>query len=321
MINTLTPSPVATGSTGDPADISPVQRTERLRRRVNRLEKMGMFDLTGALRVWRVGSMLELQQAYHLVHDTYVQQGYILPQPSHMRLRTYEAVAQSATFVAKSEGQTVGVIGLVFDSPDMGLPSDDVFADEINALRKQGRKVAEVTNLAVAGDYRATRAFLELCRAIWAYAAEHQVDDLFISISAGHALFFETVLGFDAWGDKRTYDQSTDDQVEGKRLDMHHFAQHLQLVDQVSVTSVSLHDWFITNNPYRVSPVGIDHLAQRQFLDPGQLFGLFVKDSDFLIQCTPEERAILRHRWGAATFDKVYQAALALQRQPMSIAA
>ncbi len=321
MISTQNPSSDMTATLGNEPAISPVQRTERLRRRVNRLEKMGMFDLSGSLRVWRVGSLMELKTAYHLVHDTYVQQGYILPQPSHMRLRTFEAVAESATFVAKSDGQTVGVIGLVFDSPDMGLPSDDVFADEINVLRKQGRKVAEVTNLAVAGDYRATRAFLELCRAIWAYAAEHQVDDLFISISAGHALFFETVLGFDAWGDKRTYEKSTDDQVEGKRLDMHQFAQHLQLVDQVSVTSVSLHDWFITNNPYRMSPVGIDRLAQRQFLDPGQLFGLFVKDSDFLIQCTSEERALLRHRWGASTFDKVYQAALALHRQPIAIAA
>ncbi|NJL30914.1 MAG: hypothetical protein HC898_04395 [Phycisphaerales bacterium] len=176
--------------------VSPAQRVERLRRRVTRLQKMGMFDVTESLYVSRVSNLMELKHAYHLVHDTFVHQGYILPNPSGMRLRSYEAVPETATFVARAAGQIVGVIGLVFDSPDMGLPSDDVFGDEINQLRRQGRKVAEVTNLAVSPDFRATRAFMELSRAIWAYAASHGVDDLFISISAGHSLFFETVLGF-----------------------------------------------------------------------------------------------------------------------------
>src|SRR5690349_15279258 len=92
-------------------------------RKLGLLKRTGLFgdDLKGCT-IERACSAEDLRQAYRLVHDVYLGTGFIHPVPSGMRLRIYETTAETATFIAKFEGRVVGVLSVVEDSPDLGLP-------------------------------------------------------------------------------------------------------------------------------------------------------------------------------------------------------
>jgi hypothetical protein len=88
------------------------------------LKRCGLFgdDTYGAL-IRRAETLDELRQAYRLVHDAYVEAGYIQPHSSRMRARVFDASPNMATFIAKVGQRVVGVLSIVADSPKLGLLS------------------------------------------------------------------------------------------------------------------------------------------------------------------------------------------------------
>ena len=166
----------------------------KLAKRVALLKRVGLFDRQNhEVVVRRATSVADLAEAYTLVHDVFVEQGYIHPAPTGIRVRAFEALPQMVTFLAQIDGKTVAVMSIVQDSSALGLPSDKAFAKEIGVLRAQGRRLCEITNLAVLSEYRRSNAFPELTRATYAQARAWHCDDEFIAISPGHATFFEDV--------------------------------------------------------------------------------------------------------------------------------
>ncbi|MCD4699863.1 MAG: hypothetical protein K8R91_04750, partial [Phycisphaerae bacterium] len=91
-------------------------KTKRESRRMALLKRTGLFgtDTTGA-DITRASSLEDLRDAYSLVHDVFIEQGYINHLPGGMRIRPFEALSKTATFVAKVEGRVVGVQSLVVD--------------------------------------------------------------------------------------------------------------------------------------------------------------------------------------------------------------
>ena len=91
----------------------------------------------------------ELEQAFSLVYKEYASRGYI---PKHykskLRLSLYNALPSTATFVAKQGRKVVATVTLIPDSP-IGIPMDKIYKKEVDSLRKKGRRVAEVSQLAI----------------------------------------------------------------------------------------------------------------------------------------------------------------------------
>jgi GNAT superfamily N-acetyltransferase len=289
------------------------RESARIRRRLDRFRRAGMFTETEGLTIKQASTAEELHEAYALVHDVFVQRGYILPLPGGMRIRPYEALPEMATFIAKAENRVVAVMSVVPDTEEFGLPSDKAFGAEIDSLRAAGRVLCETTNLAVDPNYRNGGVFLELVRCCTAHAAMRGYDDSFISISEGHALFFESILGFEAWGDRRNYGDSTVDFVEGKRLDLTCFAEKIARSDAAMGPDAFLCDWFFERNPYLSQVAEWDRLARERFLNPRLLRRLFVEESSFLYRCDDSVIAGLRRRWGDALLDQVLGGRLSLQ--------
>ena len=227
--------------------------TARLKKQVALLRKMGMFnpaDETFAIR--RAHTAADLEAAYRLVHDSFVEKGYINQQPGGMRIRPYEMVPQTATFICehKERGEIVAVMSVVVDSLDMGLPSDHAFQDELDELRSQGRRVCEFTNLAVAGKYWRSNAFTALTQACHAQAKFTNCDNIFIAISPGHAQFFESILGFERRGEPRDYGCDKKDIVQGQCLDLHTVADRFVAIDTELDEQGFLYDYYFGKNPY-----------------------------------------------------------------------
>jgi hypothetical protein len=112
-------------------------------------------DTCGA-EITRACSPHDLRRAYRLVYDIYLAAGYVEPHECQMRIRTFEALADTATFIAKRDGEVLGAASLVVDSAGVGLPSDVAFRPELDTMRARGIKLCETTNLAVLPRFRKT---------------------------------------------------------------------------------------------------------------------------------------------------------------------
>lgn len=280
---------------------------DRFARKVALLKRVGLFDTDDkSITVRRAIAGEDLTRAYELVHDVFVGEGYIDPKPGGIRVRPFEALPEMATFVAEADGQMVGVMSIVPDSPDMGLPADKCFKTELHRLRDAGRKVAEVTNLAVLSAYRRSNAFMELAKPILAQALSAGCDDVFIAISPGHAGFFQDVLQFEPWGERRSYSDEKMDIVQGKRWNLRTLERRLLDCDRLLGDDACLHEHFFPGNAYHqyVRPWAL--MAKRAFLAPDVLRALFVDRSGLLERCTPEQRLAISRRWGSAIFADVY---------------
>ena len=236
-------------------------------------------------------------EAYALVHDAFVEEGLIEASPQRLRIRACELCPDTATFVAKSRGRVIGVMSVVPDSRDLGLPSDHVFGAELDRLRGAGRSVVEITNLAVLPEFRRSSAFLELSRAVTAHVVARGFDDGFVAVSPKHVLYFEQILRFEPWGDRRSYRTDAVDPVQGLRLDVHGFESALQEVDATLGDAVSLHAWFFGDNPHSSSVLESHEMAEWRFFSddvPRELVG---DTRAWLATLNERERAAVLQRW------------------------
>src|SRR6185312_919209 len=89
------------------------------RRKMALLQQGGLFtgDTKGAT-IRRAFTAEDLRKAYALVHDVFLGTGYMKPEPSGIRLRMFETLPETATFVAEVDGNVVGVLSVVGDTPD-----------------------------------------------------------------------------------------------------------------------------------------------------------------------------------------------------------
>ncbi|GAB4238110.1 MAG: hypothetical protein Kow00121_65050 [Elainellaceae cyanobacterium] len=149
----------------------------------------------------------ELEQAYRLVHDAYLKEGYIEPHPSGIRVSLMNALPTATTFVALQDGKVVATTSLFPDS-DLGLPLDAIYKQEADQLRQMNRRIAEVGTLASAPQVRLADLSipLGLNKIMYIYASQYlQVDDLVVTINPKHCPFYVDILLFEPIGAVKSY--------------------------------------------------------------------------------------------------------------------
>jgi len=246
-------------------------------RRLALLRRSGLFggDTKGAL-IARAVTFRKLGMAYGLVHDVFVEEGYIHSQPSGMRVRPFETDRQTATFIAEHGDQVVGVQSLVVDSEDLGLPSDLAFSDEINTLREGGKIVCEATNEAVDAAFRRSAVPTEMMRALYAYAVQIGCNELITTVSPGHKAFYE-YMGFEQIGDVRSYSEEIADPVVLMAWHLDQVEALYGAVDPSEDTLAAfMKRFYITENPYLAPMRSWSQLAEATFADAEEV-GLFFR--------------------------------------------
>lgn len=134
-----------------------------------------------------------------LVRRMYVSRGYrVLPQrqslddPNHFTLGAWLEGELVATLTGSRDSRT-------------GLLADNLYRDEISALRKPTRVIGEVTRLAVDSDFRNPDLLKALFRATYQYArAVFAVTDVVVEVNPRHAGYYRRELGFAQVGSIRT---------------------------------------------------------------------------------------------------------------------
>ncbi len=151
----------------------------------------------------------DFEEAFSLLYTRYLESGLIPPSPSKLYLTAYQALPWSRICITRLIGKekVVSTATLVIDS-FLGLPSDCIYHEELNILRKRGRKLAEYTCLATRDNiselYHIASLF-NVFRLLSRYAFFKSVTDIVISIHPKHAPFYERVLLFRPLGKVKSY--------------------------------------------------------------------------------------------------------------------
>lgn len=267
------------------------------------LRRSGLFgsDSKGATFT-RALTLEDFRKAYRLVHDVYLGTEFIKPEPAGLRLRIFETTPDMATFVAKANGRVVGVLSVVADSEGLGLPSDAAFKPELDELRGKGLRLSEITNQAVAEEYRKSGVPTELMRCVVAHLAKMGVDKAIATVSPSHNAFYE-LLGFREIGGERSYSSKLHDPVVALGADIEPFRDPPEGMND---TEEFVNKFLGSENPYREHIKEWEREARHQFTDPELLGQLFVQERNLLSECNERELDVLLERWGHNLFSAVF---------------
>ncbi len=142
-------------------------------------------------RVRRAGSPGQRSKACGLVDNMYSRRGYqtdsVPSIPRH---------PNSIILEASSGRNLFGTLTLGFDS-GQGLLADALYQEEISSLRTAGRKLCEVSKLAVDPEYGSKEILASIMHLCYFYAhVIHNATDMLIEVHPRHAVFYERRLGF-----------------------------------------------------------------------------------------------------------------------------
>jgi hypothetical protein len=134
----------------------------------------------------------DLVGAFELVYSAYLGKGYIRPHPRRMIYEPVFGLPTSRTMVAAAPGDNIsGTLSIVGDN-SRGFQLEASYQDEVQLLRDEGRKLAEITGLTIdsPGGFRPTEVFTELTRFTIHYALWRGYDDLLMAVHPRHYLFY-----------------------------------------------------------------------------------------------------------------------------------
>jgi len=138
----------------------------------------------------------ELEASFSLLHDAYVDAGFMKPDPSGMRVTLYHALPTTTTLCAKWDGEVVGTISLIRESA-FGFPLQKVF--DLSGVRVKGGNLAEVSALAVHPRFRKTGGgiLFPLMKYMYEYATEYfDTRHLLIAVNPNRIEMYESLLFF-----------------------------------------------------------------------------------------------------------------------------
>jgi len=136
----------------------------------------------------------ELEACFHLLHDAYVEFGYMHPQRSGMRVTAYHALPTTTTLCAMYDGEVVGTISLIRDGV-FGFPVQQAF--DLHGLRQQSGHIAEASALAVKPAFRkhGGMTVFPLMKFMYEYCTKYfDTRHLVIAVNPKHINFYESVL-------------------------------------------------------------------------------------------------------------------------------
>lgn len=107
------------------------------------------------------------------------------------------------TLVAHQEDKVAGTVTLGLDSP-AGLVVDELYKVEVDQLRAQGKRVAELTKLAVDESTASKAVLAALFHIAFIYAYHiHKYTDFVIEVNPRHVLFYKRMLGYEQFGTEK----------------------------------------------------------------------------------------------------------------------
>jgi len=137
----------------------------------------------------------ELIQAGEVIHDAYVGEGIIKPEPSGVFLHSQHLTKQGMLMVAIEDNVVIGTVGSIIDST-YGLPLDNVFGSELKRLRSNHDKIAECGVIASSERLRPSVIDTMIGYSLW-WLMHMGVDFIVTSCHPDHTAFYVKRYGLE----------------------------------------------------------------------------------------------------------------------------
>ncbi len=141
-------------------------------------------------------------QASLLIQKMYATRGY----PA----KPLERNDMRITIMAYMDDQVVGTVTLNLDS-EAGLLADQLYLEEINQLRAEGKKVCELIKLAISPRADGLRIYSSLLHIAYIYGRRiHGYTDLVLEVVPRHVNFYVKMLGCKPFGPEKLNPRAND---------------------------------------------------------------------------------------------------------------
>lgn len=223
---------------------------EDLRKKIIRNNLPG-FKLNQDDLIFRPAETLDdYIKSFRLVHDVYVESGYIDPSPTALRLVPQHSNPETKVFLGCTNCNNVRTpvytVSLFPDSA-AGLPMDNCFKKEIDRLRNIGRRVAEVGCLASNPDFRKQDMNIPMLgnRIVHQYATRYlNIDDLVITVHPKYRWVYEDVLLFEKLGSVSEYAYVKNHPAIAMRINLHDMEEKYKRIYSNFPLPKNLHRFF-----------------------------------------------------------------------------
>ncbi len=163
----------------------------------------------------------DYEQAFALLAINYQTRGYDSPDAPLCRFTPFHILPSTTTFVAKDGARIVATFSLVADTRLLGLPMESIFAPEVDSLRREGRRLGEVTSLADRdlSPREFLPVFMALIRFMLQYHLRQGGDTWALTVNPRHAGFYRKVMGAIQVGSRQSYPSVNDHPAEAYYFD------------------------------------------------------------------------------------------------------
>lgn len=141
----------------------------------------------------------------------------------------FQKAPERITLMAFQNDKVIGTLTLGLDS-HKGLLVEDLYKAEIGSLRQAGRKVCELTKLAVDQTHGSKHVLASLFHIAYIYGRVIQgYTDVVIEVNPRHVAFYKRMLGFSEFGSERLCSRVNAPAVL-LRLELDHVDQQIELL-------------------------------------------------------------------------------------------
>lgn len=141
----------------------------------------------------------ELLAASRLVYSGFRENGAAKEHPAGIRYSAMWLLPTTHVLVGEDEQGLAATLSLIIDGA-LGIPLAKVRPELVNAVKAEGRKVAEVGSLTVAQGQRGRGLVFLLYKALYLLARDSGVDDLLITVRPHAVDVYRALLCFEPMG-------------------------------------------------------------------------------------------------------------------------
>jgi hypothetical protein len=254
---------------------------------------------------WRVlvANTRELrEQAFRLVYDVYIREGYELRfgRESGLWCTIHHLHPGAMVFLADKDGRHAGSATVMPDSR-LGLPTDRIFPEALADLRKAGRCLSEITSFVVAEEPGGIPPEL----AMHLYRLSHLASlhllkstDIIASVMARHSDFYSRFLLFDEVSGSPRLSPKTGQQVCYAHLNLVTMKERYRERYARATGRRNLYRWFFQNED---EPDTVEWLRRsRSAMTTEDLYYFGAKKTNILAKAGHDVIAILEEEYRSA---------------------
>ncbi len=246
--------------------------------------------VTGPGKIKLAANITEMREAFHLIYDKYTSAGFQQPHPSGLRINVFNLLPTSNLLIYCEGEQLSGTLTLVRECENQ-LPARELFAAEIDAMKKTGSKICELSCLAV--DSTALKKSKAILFALFrsAFLLAHDLlgcTDFCMMINPAHCHFYEKELHFSRLGEVKYYEKVNGAPAVFLRLNLTEAQQIF------SRHSSRLHEYFFRTDRHKTGEQLKKELRAQNKLFTNNLISQFQQEkTDLLTGLSVEEKQLL----------------------------